>query len=537
MRRVAGKVAEGKKMGPATVLTAAEEMKLEEWLIAVARKGFPVHRSILLDTVNKCLDDKERDTIFKDNRPGKTWWESFKRRHPRIVEKEAESLTKLRASVTKASIQKWFEEVKTLLIEEGALEMLNDSSRIFNADETGFLLCPKTGKVICEKGDKIDPYRITPNNEKEQLTVMASFSADGISVAPMIVFPYKQLPRDVGLSVPKNWAIGLSKSGWMNGDVFFEWVANHFIPSIEEMQIQFPVVLFVDGHKSHLTMHASELCEAKKFILVALHPKCTHILQPADVSVFRPLKAGWREAVRKWRFQNYPQDVTKLTFAPLIDSVFAKRATPIIIQNGFKACGLYPFTSSAVDYSKCVTTRDIPVGKALPKIDNQALKKQTHLESHISENTLKAFRETGDTWNGDEKSLDLFIVWKKFLSESVNEPMCQQHSMPPTCEDQEHSNSPIDEPQETHHLTTALDDGERSNMPSVSGVPSTIQGSESTYTPKKQLEAGQELEATSSKCSVDKYRCENNVATPFKKYLMIPKSPEKRPDGKKQENG
>lgn len=165
---------------------------------------------------------------------------------------------------------------------------------MFNADETGFLLCPKTGRVIGEKGSKEDFYVVTSNKEKEQLTVLGIFSADGVCVPPMVVYPYTRLPREVGESVPDSWGIGITSTGWMNGDLFFEWMANHFIPYLEKEKTEFPVILFVDGHRSHLTMHLSELCEAKGVILVALHPNCTHMLQPADVSVFAPLKKGWQ---------------------------------------------------------------------------------------------------------------------------------------------------------------------------------------------------------------------------------------------------
>lgn len=37
MRRVSGKVPEGRRMGPATVLTDIEEQKLETWLLTIAK--------------------------------------------------------------------------------------------------------------------------------------------------------------------------------------------------------------------------------------------------------------------------------------------------------------------------------------------------------------------------------------------------------------------------------------------------------------------------------------------------------------------
>lgn len=68
--------------------------------------------------------------------------------------------------------------------------------------------------------------------------------------------------------------------------------------------------LFVDGHKSHLTPGVSDFCKENQIILVPLPPNTTHILQRADVSVFKPLKDGWKEAVKQWKFDNHPNELT-----------------------------------------------------------------------------------------------------------------------------------------------------------------------------------------------------------------------------------
>lgn len=83
-------------------------------------------------------------------------------------------------------------------------------------------------------------------------------------------------------------------------------------------------------------------CSENQIVLIALHPNSTHLLQPADVSVFRPLKAGWSVITRKWRIDHYPEEVTRKTFAPLLKEAFDSRATSEIVKNGFKATGIHP---------------------------------------------------------------------------------------------------------------------------------------------------------------------------------------------------
>lgn len=86
----------------------------------------------------------------------------------------------------------------------------------------------------------------------------------------------------------------------MKSEVFYEYIANIFYPFLLEKEIQFPVILFVDGHNS-LTFQLSKLCSNLNIILIALYPNSTRILQPADVAAFRPLKSGWKKGVFEWR--------------------------------------------------------------------------------------------------------------------------------------------------------------------------------------------------------------------------------------------
>jgi hypothetical protein len=72
----------------------------------------------------------------------------------------------------------------------------------------------------------------------------------------------------------------------MTCEVFYEYIATVFHPFLVSQWVIFPVVLFIDGHKSHLTYQLSVLCNKLKIEIIALHPYATRILQPADVAVF-----------------------------------------------------------------------------------------------------------------------------------------------------------------------------------------------------------------------------------------------------------
>lgn len=76
----------------------------------------------------------------------------------------------------------------------------------------------------------------------------------------------------------------------MTSEICFEYIANIFIPHLNETNISRPVIVFLDGYHSHLSLQLSKFCRENGLILVALCPNSTHILQPLDIAVFGPLK-------------------------------------------------------------------------------------------------------------------------------------------------------------------------------------------------------------------------------------------------------
>lgn len=162
MRKVKGEVPLVTKMGPQTSLTKEEDV-LENYILAMAKKGFPLHRDNLMNSVGKIMKETKREHLFPNGRLGESWFKAFLRRHPKVSEKEAEPLTKARAAVTEEGVRNWFTNVENYFREQKVEDVLADPSRIFNADESGFQLCPKTGKVLCERGEKYN-YRQVKNN-------------------------------------------------------------------------------------------------------------------------------------------------------------------------------------------------------------------------------------------------------------------------------------------------------------------------------------------------------------------------------------
>ncbi|XP_017885313.1 uncharacterized protein LOC108628111 [Ceratina calcarata] len=342
------------RRGPKTILLKEEENRLKNWILNKARLGFPMHSDEVKIAVKKILDEAGRESMFKDNKPGDKWMQLFLKRHPEIKEKLTELALKSHVCVSEEKLREWFSGVKSYLEETNSISVLERPESIFNGDETSIPLYPKSGRLL-GPGKERNFHEISTGKETETVTVLCSFSAAGASLPPMIMFPYKRIPAYLTKSVPADWSIGRSESGWTVSSTFYQYIANVFYPWCVKQNVQFPVIYFLNGHKSHLSLELSDFCTEHNIILVSLFPHATHIIQPCDVAIFRPMKYKWRDVVELYQ-QETQALLTKATFAPLFKKAF-DRLSVDTIKNGFRKCGLYPFNADAIDYDRCISTR------------------------------------------------------------------------------------------------------------------------------------------------------------------------------------
>ena len=256
--------------GPSPVLTDEDEKALVDWIIEMARIGYGRTRQQVFKTVKKILDRTGRPNPFVDNRPGKAWWYAFLKRHPQLAIRTPEPLQLSRLTAcSEDALHKWYVDFDQFL-------KLN--------------------------GIKMDPdvYQVT-GNSKDQITTLCAINAAGNFIPPMHILPghrFKYNPLEGG--VPGAY-LGRSDNGWMKTEVFYGWIANHFVDHIPPKR---PVVLLVDGHSTHIDIEISEFCNAKSISLYSLPSHSSHITQPLDVGFYRPLKTAWKKAVAKYTSDN-----------------------------------------------------------------------------------------------------------------------------------------------------------------------------------------------------------------------------------------
>ena len=121
------------------------------------------------------------------------------------------------------------------------------------------------------------------------------------------------------------------------------------------------MILFLDGHSSHLGLKASKYCRDHQIILYCFLPNATHILQPFDAGIFSPLKDSWAAAVLSWQICNIGLPITKQNFNIILKMAWRNMTNSEdgkavqLAARAFCKTGIYPFDSSKVDYLRTLS--------------------------------------------------------------------------------------------------------------------------------------------------------------------------------------
>ena len=70
-------------------------------------------------------------------------------------------------------------------------------------------------------------------------------------------------------NILKGWSIETSDRGWITAESFYEYITNVFYSWLKT-NIIFPVILFMDGHSSHLILPLSNFCRQHEIELIVL---------------------------------------------------------------------------------------------------------------------------------------------------------------------------------------------------------------------------------------------------------------------------
>ncbi|KAG5865878.1 hypothetical protein JTB14_034855 [Gonioctena quinquepunctata] len=108
-------------------------------------------------------------------------------------------------------------------------------------------------------------------------------------------------------------------------------------------------VIIRDNLGSHLFYKVIEACEENNISFPFLPKNSTHLCQPLDVTILRPIKISWRKVLTDWKLHNKGV-IPKLVFPSLLKKMLANCSEKISanILSGFEATGISPYNLEKV---------------------------------------------------------------------------------------------------------------------------------------------------------------------------------------------
>jgi len=147
-------------------------------------------------------------------------------------------------------------------------------------------------------------------------------------------------------SIPDNYLIATSESGYNNDDLTIKWL-EHFERFSGERQVGAYRLLLLDGFGSHCTKQFIDYCDRYKIIVFCLPPHSSHLLQPLDVVVFQPYKHYHAEAIEATTRMGCG-DFNKCEFLDRIHSIRRLTFKSTTVRSAFQATGLIPYNPGIV---------------------------------------------------------------------------------------------------------------------------------------------------------------------------------------------
>ncbi|THU90045.1 CENP-B protein, partial [Dendrothele bispora CBS 962.96] len=179
------------------------------------------------------------------------------------------------------------------------------------------------------------------DGNRELITVVDCICADGTVLPPFIVMkgarPSFAWAKD---SLLEKAFFAASPNGWIDGELFLEWLERCYKPATREKAGQEWRALIFDQHESHLSYPVIKFALEHKIICIGLPPKTSGITQPLDVLCFRPLQQAYGRAVDEET--RGAVAIAKQDFPRILPRAREQAFTRTNIVAGFERTGIYP---------------------------------------------------------------------------------------------------------------------------------------------------------------------------------------------------
>ena len=315
-----------------TVFSSEQEELLADHLKKMDRMFYGLTMDALQKLAFEYAERNDIDNPFRKGKAGKGWIHNFMLRHPEMTlrKPEATSIGRL-AGFNKPQVDRFFDLLRHMYIKCNLR-----AKDVYNCDEKGI----KT-KILTIKGKR--QVGVVASAERGRtITTICCSNAEGQFIPPALIFPRKRMndPRLMDGAPPG--ARGMcSDSGWVNSDLFLEWLS-FFVDQVKPSE-EHSALLVLDNHESHRAFQVLDYATTHHVQLLTVPPHTTHRLQPMDLTVYGPLAIYFEQAVDVFQ-KNHPSRRIQMTdMAKLFNDAYPRACTVKNAVSGLVKSGICPY--------------------------------------------------------------------------------------------------------------------------------------------------------------------------------------------------
>ena len=364
-------------------LDAIEERTLVQYVIDQDVRGFPLRLSGLEDMANLLLASRDGKPV------GKHWARRFVDMQPSLKTRFDRPYDYQRALCEDPEIiGNWFRLLRNMMAKYRIID-----ENLYNCDETGFMMGIITASMVITRSDKVGkPKSIQPGN-REWATAIECINASGWSIPPFVIVQgaYHLASWTTESGFPPSWVITPTLNGWTDNKTGLEWI-QHFNKHTKPKREADYRMLILDGHESHMSAEFNHYCKENKIIPISMPPHSSHLVQPLDVALFRPLKHAYGEEINDFVRASI-NHITKSEFFIAFKAAHDKTFTEDNIKAAFRGAGVVPWDPDSVISKLDVRIRtpvlSVPVSpqqweSQTPSNAQQTIKQSAYIKGRIS---------------------------------------------------------------------------------------------------------------------------------------------------------
>lgn len=238
---------------------------------------------------------------------------------------------------------------------------------IFNWDETMVIPADNKRKVVVFPKSKPPTRKKIPKGE--HISLGLCISAAGEAIRPLLILPLKTLPP-LDTKITDYFSLAGSGSGWIDGNIFRNWLYSHFIPFVHQIRqnsnfSQYPALLIMDNHTSHEKIDIDQLWNDHHIVIIDLLPHSSAIMQPLDLGVNGEFKQVLCSLFTPHIGEPLPEKRNRLLLASR--SAIKKALNELTITKGFERSGIWPINPNLPLSSCMVINNTSSSSTSLPK--------------------------------------------------------------------------------------------------------------------------------------------------------------------------